>query len=307
MIGQELELVAALDAAGLDFRTPVVELAARNGMKDNWGVAKHPYVPVHCAQGLAGLSGEWKIFPTPMATIVLPALSYHFEFHPHADNAEANHQDALALLQQHFGKGTEDSASNTFSCRWKIGYFTVRVTTWPLAKNRQYTNIYSGLNPYLYAAANITISVPTPAHLWAEPLSIEELRRHAAERSQCWPGGWLVPQPYFARRNRQTVTAALQADETLAWTLPEGLVVCNQVLSAAVPRSQMAGLELLRMESGRFQGFSELQLVCDLGHGYRVPLKIVVGSEPTTLDRVAVDLAGTYGLSLSYQEDKNDY
>jgi len=79
----------------------------------------------------------------------LPPVRYQHEYHPTGD-AKTNHDLAEAALMKLFSDGEKGTSTNVYSREWKIGFFTIRVMTWPRELNNRGHNSFEGKNPYLW-------------------------------------------------------------------------------------------------------------------------------------------------------------
>ena len=309
-IKSEEALLETLTERGFDFRSSVDELARRHGERDDYGLAGHPYVTFTPSQPFANLSGEWKIHINGPLDRVLPATYYSLEHHPFGQDARKNHADALTKLQALLGDGTDESVSNTWGRTWQLGFFKVRVTTWPAHLNDRHGNVYNKVNPHLFASANVAIEVPFPCIDRRADYAIAAAR---AARQQFNPAQnvlqWSSAFNVYAERNSQSLEQSFGDAEVLTWfeseSAPSALMLAQADRTARIPPADWVSLSLLRMEPARFSGYATLQLKCRFRGVHEINGAILTGETFDALDRIAPSIAKQFGLPLSIETDQD--
>ena len=284
MIAAEQQLLKTFD-----FISIARQLAVLSPKQLDWGVSGFEVIPFRLKRPFAGFDQEWKIPINRDLELDLPPTSYKHEFHPSTD-ACGNFDQALVQLTPLFGPGQAGEATNVYEHHWRVGFFTVRVTTWPAELNRNSHNVFQGKNPYLWLSANISIAPDFP---FIEPTTAETMRP-LFETNVCQS---LV----YARRN---LTPA--SPTTLAGLSTTAFLIRSQDHTVRVPLDEIQKVNLLRLTPGRYSGSSTLSLETLFLGTHNVNVAIANGPQTGSLDATAQRLARALGKPLSVEEYSDD-
>ena len=267
----------------------MLQLASRFPIELDWGVAGYRVVPFRLGQPFAGLGDLWKIPVNRDVELDMPPCWYKHEFHP-TEYARTNHDQAEAQLKAVLGEGAKGDAVNVYERHWKLGFFTVRVTTWPRELNSRGHNVFAGKNPFLWISANVTIEPELPYIERMEPLPMRILIQDPA----------LVCQSQmYARRCRGTHPHA-------AGLAGDLFVVTGGERTMRVPLSEIVRLIHTRLTPGRYSGSSTLALQGRYLDRHPVNVTVANGAATGSLDHMARDLATGLGKPLAVEEYSDD-
>lgn len=296
MIDTEEQLLERLTRHGFDFWSTSAAIAQRFPIDKDWGHPSFPIIPFRLASPLAG--EVWKIPVTRPVDIDLPPLRYFHEFHPTPD-AHSNHQQAESLLRVLFGPGERGTSTNVLEMHWKIGFFGLRVITWPRELNRARNNGFENLNPYLWISANIYIEPEFPYIRKTEnaTLPMDVLIKENDEVSvRC-------DSSVYARRN---LVPPVQQGLKAAGRNSQEFIVRTDDRTVRVPLAQIRSVRHTRYTPGRSPGSSRLELTTTFLDRHEVPVLFAVGRGTYTLDWAAEYVSRALSKPFTTEEYEND-
>ena len=292
MISGEEELLTTLEDHGFDFTSTVREIEARFPKELEWGVPGFQVLPYRLLRPLAGLGEIWKIPITRDVEFDLPPTRYQHSFH-RTDDAKGNHNLAVAVLTPLLGGGKLSAATNVYGRCWRVGFFEIRVTTWPRELNRSGHNAFQGKDPYLWTSANVTIEPDFPFVRFSE--DVREPLKVLLK-----PGNGYVLEcrsAVYGRRNKS------RADEGMVGGLADSdFVIRGLDRSVRVALAEIQKVSHARLTPGRFSGGSSLALNALFIGKHQVSVPIATGEQTASLDQVARHLAERLGRPLSVEE-----
>jgi hypothetical protein len=194
-----------------------------------------------------------------------------------------------------FGAGETGPSTNVYERHWDIGFFQIRVITWPRELNRPGNNSFEGKNPYLWISAKIYIEPEFPFIHKTEDAStplevlIEELPGVVIEgKSQV-----------YARRNRVRASA----ETRLAGRSADGdFLIRTADRTVRVPTAQIERVKHLRKTPERFPGSSSIDLETTFLNRHPVSVRVATGALTDSLDTIAPRLAGSLKKRLVVEE-----
>ena len=295
MIQTEIELLRVLHGHGFDFSNTVREIAVRFPKELDYGVAGSEVVPFRLMSPLMG--DFWKIPVNRGLEDDLPPTRYCHEFHPTRDPRQ-NHDGAVVLLRSLLGRGEGGPATNVYEESWTVGFFSIRVLTWPRELNQRSSNVFEGRNPNLWISANVSIEPEFP---FIEPVEdastpLRVLLRDGADY------GLQCGSQVYARRNRvparhDTREAGLEAGS---------FVIRTQDRTVRVPLGQIQSVKHTRVTPGRFGGSSSIEFETMFLNRHSVAVPVVNGGKTGSLDRIAGQLAAQIAKPLRVEEYSDD-
>ena len=295
MIETEEQFVETLFAHGFDFWSSVRDIAARFPKQLDYGVAHSDIIPFRLRRPLLG--EVWKIPVNRDLDNDLPPARYTHEFHPTRD-ARVNHDAAEAQLTALFGPGEAGKSTNVYERHWRIGFFTIRVITWPRELKRPGNNVFEGKNPNLWISANIYIEPDFP---FVEPTEDGSAPIHVLLQESAGCTLECKSQVY-ARRNRVFASA----NTRVAGVDLTSFVIRTYDRSVRVPLTEIQSVKHVRMTPGRYSGSSSIELETMFLNRHPVSVAVVRGAQSDSLDRIAAPLAEAIGKPLSVEEYSDD-
>jgi hypothetical protein len=264
-------------------------IAARFPAQADWGVKSFQVVPFVLSTPFAGFDA-WKIPFSGELDLDLPPQRYTHEYHPTADPRH-NHDLAVAALTSWFGAGETGASSNVYERWWRVGFFKIRVMTWPRELNPGGRNEFEGRNPYLWISANVTIEPDFPFVERTEDASapMEVLLEHPLLG---------LESRVYARRN--IVDGA--ADLRRAGIVGDAFVVRGSETSLRVPLGEIRAVEHTRVTPDRYSGSSKLAFETVFLGRHEVHVTIANGAQTDSLDAVAKPVARRLSKPLRVEE-----
>jgi len=295
VIRTEPELLNVVDWHGFDFRSTVQQIAARFPMVADYGVASSQIVPFRLRAPLLG--EDWKIPVNRGLENDLPPFRYCHEFHP-TQSARENHDRAETELRALLGPGESGLATNVYERNWRLGFFQIRVLTWPRELNLRSSNVFEGKNPHLWISANITIEPDFP---FIDP--VEDASMTLPIVLEQGPGYSTVCQSQvYARRNRVFSNLA----EPVVGIESSDVVIRGVDRTVRVPLEQIRSVKHTRVTPGRFGGSSSLDIETVFLNRHSVTVYVAKGKETDSLDRVAKPFANAISKPLTIEEYSDD-
>jgi hypothetical protein len=297
VIRTEEELIELLTAHGFDFTSTAGQIAQRFPIQLDWGLASFPIIPFELSRPLAG-GLVWKIPTHGVYALDVPPRNYFHEYHPTPD-ARRNHDEAEARLTALFGPGEKGASVNVYERFWQIGFFRVRVITWPHELNRSLRNEFEGRNPYLWMSATIRIEPALPFIHKTEDATapMRLLLTESADVSI------LCDSEVYTRRNR---VPALTATHLAGLSVSNEFLVRTSECTLRIPLEQIQSLEHSRVFPARGPGHSDIYLNTMFLNRHPVRVRVFAGKETESLDHIARELARALSKPLSVDESEND-
>jgi hypothetical protein len=293
----EEQLMEIFRGCGFDFTSTTREIAVRFPRVLDWGVQPYEVLPFQLTRAFAGFGPLWKIPVNRDVEWNLPPTRYVHEFYPTKDVRE-NFERALQQLTASFGSGCSSVATNVYERNWRIGFFTIRVISWPRELNRESHNVFEGRNPYLGIAANIYIAPDFP---FVEPTedATQPMRELLVASEECKV---VCDSQVYARRNRVAA-----AKDTLAVGLDaDALLIRAEDRTVRVPLGQIEKFVLTRLTPSRFAGSCSLSLSAVFLGRHQVRVTVASGREAGSLDHSSNELARAIGKPLAIEEYPDD-
>jgi hypothetical protein len=295
VIDTEEQLIERLARHGFDFWSTSAKIAQRFPVEKDWGHPSFPIIPFRLTSPLAG--DVWKIPLTQAVDYDLPPLRYFHEFHPTPD-AHSNHTQASSLFHTLFGPGERGTSTNVFERHWKIGFFALRVITWPRELNRAGHNEFEHRHPYLWTAAKIYIEPEFPFIGKTEDAThrLDVLIKEEDEVSiRC-------ESRVYARRNLVPPATAVR----VAGHNGQDFIVRTTDRTVRVPIAQIHSLRHTRYTPGRSSGSSRLELATTFLNRHEVPVPIAAGRGTYSLDWTAEYVSRALNKPLTTEEYADD-
>jgi hypothetical protein len=296
-VSSEDQLMEVFRGCGFDFNSTAREIGVRFPKVLDWGVQGYEVLPYQLRHAFAGFGPLWKIPVNREVEWDLPPTRYVHEFYATSDVRE-NFERTLQQLTTLLGPGRSGQATNVYERNWRIGFFTIRVISWPRELNQTLHNAFDGRNPYLWIAANIYIQPDFPFVDPSEDAG-EAIRELLVPSASCKV---ICDSQVYARRNR----AAAAKDTLVVGLVADALLIRAEDRTVRVPLAQIEKVVLTRLTPSRFAGSSSLWLnTVFLGrHQVRVP--VVSGGEAESLDKSSNELARAIGKPLAIEECPDD-
>jgi hypothetical protein len=295
VIETEAQLLELLFSHGFDFWSSVRDIAQRFPKRLDYAVSSSEIVPFRLRSPLLG--DVWKIPVNRALEMDLPPLCYRHEFHPTRDPRQ-NHDEAEAQFTALLGAGETGISTNVYERNWRIGFFTIRVITWPRELNRTGHNVFEGKNPNLWISANIYIEPDfpfvEPAVDASAPLNIL-LQEGPDFTLEC-------KSQVYARRNRVLANTATP----MAGLHSDAFVIRTHDRSVCVPLAEIQAVKHTRMTPGRYSGSSSLDIETLFLDRHKVSVSVARGSHSDSLDRIAEPLAQALSKPLAIEEYSDD-
>jgi hypothetical protein len=297
MVSTEEQLMDLLRECGFDFTSNARDIAVRFPQEADWGVPSFQVLPFRLARPFAGFGEVWKIPLNRGVEFDLPPTQYFHEFHPTKD-ARSNFDQALEPLTALLGPGRSGTSTNVYERTWPIGFFTIRVISWPRELNSRFRNSYEGHNPYLWISAKVYIE---PSFPFVHPGEDAGAPMHEllVSSDTC---RLICDSQVYARRNRVPAPPA-----TLVAGIAEGaLLIRAEDRTVRVPLEQIRKVVLTRITPGRSAGSSSISIDTVFLNRHEVRISIAAGAKTQSLDEIASRFARAIAKPFAVEECPDD-